>query len=369
VLEHIRNGVHILQQHQDDILYSKSDKMIPLQKLIPAFARLERQFHELTGSPTPFIQALASEQTAAGFFQYKGPDPQPVPSFSSLNHAWINLHQRWHGLISCAGIFHRDWFNHMGDVQHKDDQVPKSSLEQYIAEMRRDFDLWSLGLNSLRKRLHVSTPRDASIHGLLQCYALLADTILGTMSSPRGTLFDEYRDHYEQIVQLCHTVIEYEMLESGAAMIAHSKSIAVRHRYSPDNEQGATASSRHARCPLTFDMGLCMILYHVISKCRDARIRLNAIKLFEDYPRLEGLWDGAIIAKIGRAVDSVERQGANLEEAAARGASAAEIPLSQRVLEIRGKPDIHSRSAELILLKVKGESGLDTVPILTSFVW
>jgi hypothetical protein len=178
-------------------------------------------------------------------------------------------------------------------------------------------------------------------------------------------LWDDYRDQYERIVGLCRTVIEHEVLESGTLFNTSSTPIVVQHRYAPSTEH----STQDARCPLTFEIGVCMMLFHVIGKCRDARIRLDAIKLLEDYPRLEGLWDGAIIAKIGRAIDSVEREGASLEEAAARGASAAEIPLQQRVLDIRGGLNLHSRSADLILYKAKREGEHGTVPVVSILVW
>jgi hypothetical protein len=346
------------------MMRSKDEKLLPLQQLIPAFARLERQLHEMTGGDSPLIQGFAIDQTAAGFFEYANPDPQPVPRFSSLNHAWLSLHQRWHALISFTGGIHQDWFNHLGDVDRNYRPEYKGTQEQRMLEIRRDFHLWSLGLEGLRNRITDKTPREASIFALLQCYALLAETIVGTASSPLlGMLWDDYQEQFERIVRLCRNVIENEVLESGALISTLSVPIVVQHRYAPNNEQQDTSP------PLTFDMSVCMPLLHVITKCRDARIRLEAIKLLEDYPRLEGLWDGAIIAKIGRAIDFGERQGASLEKAAARGASAAEIPLSQRVLHIRGKPSREERRGELILFKGKGEGGHDIIPIFSSFDW
>jgi hypothetical protein len=346
--------------------------MIPLQKLLPAFARLERQLHELTGDHSSLIQGLAAEQKAAGFFGRAIPDPQPVPHFADLDHAWRSLHHRWHGMISWSGRIHFDWFNHMGDV-HKDwdfnNLEPKPKLEQLVLESKRGFDMWSLGLEDLRKRLDGMTPREASVCSLLECYALLAQTIIGTASFPRELLWDNFRNHFEQIVGLCQKVIEQEVRESGTLSSTHSAPIVVQHRYAPNHGQDSASASHHALHPLTFDMGVCMILFHVATRCRDARVRLTTLKLLEDHPRLEGLWDGAIIAKIGRAVDAVERQGESLEAAAARGALAAEIPLSQRVLHMRGKPYMHSRRASLILYKAKDEEERDYITIVSTLDW
>jgi hypothetical protein len=367
-MEHVRSGVRLIQQLQNDVLYSRDKGMIPLQCLVPAFARLERQLQEMTGDPTPFIQNLAVDQAAAGFFEFASPNPQPVPHFSSLNYAWISLHQRWHEMISWSGSIHPDWFNHLGDVNmgHLKHQNSQSSLLQHVLESRQDFELWSLGFEDLGKRITDMTPREECINALLQCYLLLAESILGTASLSREMLWDDYRDHFKRIVGLCATVIE---LESGVSINTLSTPIVVQHRYAPNYEQDRSASLQDAHCPLTFDMGVCMLLFHVAIRCRDARIRLNAIKLLEDHPRLEGLWDGALIAKVGRAIDSVERQGASLEEAAAREASAAEIPLLQRMLHIKGKLSKNSRSADLMLYRSKKEGGVDTIPVCISVAW
>lgn len=370
MLEHVRSGVRIIQQHQAGLLY-EGKTMIPLQEFIPGFARLERQYHEITGDPHTLILSLATEQVAAGFFEYSHADPQPVPHFPTLNHAWISLHQRWHALITWLCGVHQDWFNHLGDV-HLDTYIhrsPKPPLDIYNVELRRDFELWSLGLEDLRKRLNHMTPKEEAIYALLKCHVFLADSILGTASWPRGLLWDDYRDKFQEIVALCRTVIEHEVLDSGAPTNVKSTPIVIKQRYAPDNEHYVPVSLQDARCPLTFDMSVCMVLCHVISKCRDARIRLDAIKLLEDYPRLEGLWDGAIVAQVGRAIDRVERRGANLEEAAAKGASAAEIPLSQRVLAVRGVPNAHTRSGDLLMYKAKGNGGIDDTPMTSVLCW
>jgi hypothetical protein len=363
-LEHVRNGVRIVQENHNDMLHSQDETLLPLQQLIPAFARLERQLHEMTGSNSPLIQAFAINQTAGGFFEYASVNPQPVLHFSSLNHAWMSLHKRWHAMISFTGGIHQDWFNHLGDVDRNYRPAYTGTRDHRVLELKRDFQVWSLGLDDLKRGLVNMTPRDSSILALLECYALQAETILGTSSlTSMVMLWDDYEEQFERMVSLCRTVIENEAYENGQSGKTRSVPVVVQHRYSPNNEQ------QDASNPLTFDLSICMALFHVITKCRDARIRLEAIRLLEDYPRLEGLWDSAIIAKIGRAIDSGERQGASLEDAAARGASAAEITQSQRVLHVRGIPSKNERNGSLILLKAKGGSGDDVVPIFSSFDW
>jgi hypothetical protein len=321
------------------------DRIIPLPKLIPAFARLERQLQELTGAESPLIQALAAEQTTAGFFHYGGPEPQPVPFFADLDEAWVGLHQRWHSLIKWVGLIHIDWFNHMGDVHKASNTFATpwenhESLARRHEELSRDFDLWSLGLEDLRSRLHDMTPKQKAVYALLKCHILLADNVLSTASLPRENLWDEYRDQFAEIVALCHTVVEHETADLKTD--TNGPDVFVQHRYAPDR-------LRNPESKLSFEMGLCMIVFHVVSKCRDARVRLDAIKLMEDHPRLEGLWDGGLIAKAGRAIDKVERGDESLEDAAARHAPADDIPLSKRILDLRAIFHNNSRSGCVVM--------------------
>lgn len=271
----------------------------------------------------------------------------------------MSLHKRFHVLIYWSAGIHQDWFNHLGDV-HRDCHNPHQSphvLEQRRLESTRDFELFSLGLQDLRKRLKNTTAREDAIFALLQCHVLLAETILGTISCPQGMLWDEQRDCFEQMVDLCGAVMRYEVLDSGCSIDSTPAQIVVQ-RYTPDMGQDA-------RCPLTFDMSVSMLMSHVLLKCRDARTRLKAIRLMEKYPRMEGLWNSSMMSKTARVTDSVERLGASLEEAAARGAMASEIPLTQRVLGFAGRPHAHSRGADLILFQGKR----DGKPTFVTVTW
>lgn len=353
-----------MQQYKIGMSDNNEQGLIPLQQFTPAFARLERQLFETSGEGTPYIQDLAFDQRATGCMDYSQSAPQPIPLFSSLVDAWTSMHRRFHLLIYWVGGVHRDWFNHLGDV-HKDCHSHREHdnvLEQRCQELRRDFELWSLGLEDLKKRLKTLSGRDGAICALLQCHALLAETILGTVSQPRGTLWDSFRAQFDQMVELCRTFLKQEMLDSEASNGSPAAPIVVQ-RYVPHAEQDAPKPIEDARCPLTFDLSVSMLLVHVISKCRDARVRLSAVTLLDEYPRQEGLWDSSIIANLGRIMDRVERQGASLEEAAARGALAEEIPLSQRVVGFGGRPRMHERKADLILFKANEIDGPTFVTI------
>jgi hypothetical protein len=355
-MEHVKSGIRIIQQHYTN--NSQRENFSPLQQFVPAFARLERQLQELTADPSALIQHLVTKQEAAGYFDYCDTYPQPVPQFQDLNEAWMSLHQRWHRLLKWVGEMHQQWFNNMA-------HNPK--LDARKARLAQDFHLWSLGLQELGAKLGARSPRETSIYALLECHVILADNVLETTSLPGERRWDHLDPCFRKIVEICRVVTKYEVANAAASADALPVQVLVQQRYAP--EMGEAIWSKDPNCPLTFDLGVSMILLHVLNKCRDARIRYDAIKLLEDYPRLEGMWDSLVIAQVGRAIDLVERNGASLEEAAARGAFSAEIPMSQRVFSTQGQMNSAERSADLVLMKASGVGGTDTTCVHHTLTW
>jgi hypothetical protein len=84
----------------------------------------------------------------------------------------------------------------------------------------------------------------------------------------------------------------------------------------------------------TLDYGIVLALFYMIWKCRHATLRLRAIELLENHLRVEGLWDSALCARLGRFIDRVERGTAQLQDAAGRGDLASVISENSRVLAI-----------------------------------
>jgi hypothetical protein len=343
-----------MMQHLKDADMMSADRVVPLPSLVPAFARLERQMQEFSGAESPLIQALAADQTAVGFFDYGGPAPQPVPYFQNIAAAWTSLHQRWHSLIAWVGLIHIDWFNHMGDV-HKETNLYASPDESESVLLRRhselssDFALWAQGLKELGRRLSNLTSKEDAVYTLLECHALLAENVLETATNRREGIWDAYTDRFARIVELCRTAIEQEIACAVVPGNTSPAQILVRHRLAPPKDEGSASDLEDSSCPLTFELSTSMILFHIGMKCRDAAVRLAAIRLLEDYPRLEGLWDSSMMATASREIDKVERQGGSLEKAAARRAPASEVLLPNRVVDLRAALHVNSRSGDLVM--------------------
>jgi hypothetical protein len=59
----------------------------------------------------------------------------------------------------------------------------------------------------------------------------------------------------------------------------------------------------------TIDGVMVPSMYIIATKCRDPVIRRRAVRILEENPRREGLWDSSLIAKIGRLSIAIEEEG------------------------------------------------------------
>jgi hypothetical protein len=51
-----------------------------------------------------------------------------------------------------------------------------------------------------------------------------------------------------------------------------------------------------------------------VTKCRDRRLRQEALELLERFPRRDGVWDTAMIAAVGKWIMEKEEQGLGPDE-------------------------------------------------------
>ncbi|TLD36561.1 hypothetical protein E2P81_ATG02343 [Venturia nashicola] len=112
---------------------------------------------------------------------------------------------------------------------------------------------------------------------------------------------------------------------------------------------------------LSLDMGIVPPMFRVIWNCRDTRMRYKALRILQDCPRLEGLWDGLLAARVGRRIDEIERCDESLEDAAERGATCEDIPQWARVLFV----DVHfsGKEREMDMTYLKAQSAVDATVV------
>jgi Fungal specific transcription factor domain/Fungal Zn(2)-Cys(6) binuclear cluster domain len=68
-------------------------------------------------------------------------------------------------------------------------------------------------------------------------------------------------------------------------------------------------ASRPKRFYASFESDTLIILAYLICKCRDGELRRRALKLLDDYPRREAIWDSRYCSKLGHWIMDIEEGG------------------------------------------------------------
>ena len=79
-------------------------------------------------------------------------------------------------------------------------------------------------------------------------------------------------------------------------------------RYIVETKRSTVPQGRILHYP-KLDTGLIAPLYLVASRCRDPKLRREAVKVLRKGPRQEGVWNGAIMASIAERIIELEEEG------------------------------------------------------------
>lgn len=109
--------------------------------------------------------------------------------------------------------------------------------------------------------------------------------------------YDIFLPEFKIIVDYARILLE---LQKAQARLAKMK----------DGDDDETGGSVGPVIHFAFDIGIVPPLYLVMVKCRDPRVRREALKLLEQNPRREGVWDSVAVTKLGKWVISLEEEGA-----------------------------------------------------------
>jgi hypothetical protein len=258
----------------------------------------------------------------------------------------------------------RSWLAETQEYDYISASPSKHRLLQQRDWLFTDFSMWKLGFDEWKAGRVALTGEEICVSALLECHVHLAIQNLKTVPGSGEMSWDECLEEFEKVVELCHTVVEAETKLHGS-----SKLVQIEQRYISCSK-GRNEPTGDKVTLLSLGMGIIPILFHVLQKCRDANVRLRVITLLERHLRLEGLWDGPLVAQIGRLIDEVERQTVDLELAAARKAGAEEIPAWCRVLGIDIRFNMEGlRQASLMFVRLKDEASKDVVEIHKSVEW
>lgn len=94
-----------------------------------------------------------------------------------------------------------------------------------------------------------------------------------------------------------------------AAIILMARQLLPTPTASVDNH-----SIRQAPASFSMDSGAIAPLYFVAAKCGNRSLRQEALTLLNSSRRLEGIWDGALVAKVARRYLQLKEAGTRMEK-------------------------------------------------------
>ena len=137
--------------------------------------------------------------------------------------------------------------------------------------------------------------------------------------------FDNYLGSFKEIVELAKEVVVDEELSLAQSRCGDQSTCRHRRRASnmgrgmqfPGMASHVPAGFRsedsylHIKASFALDLGIVPPLFVVATKCRDRKLRREAIRLLMSSPRREGMWDSILCSKVATWIMEIEEEGMN----------------------------------------------------------
>jgi hypothetical protein len=203
------------------------------------------------------------------------------------------------------------------------DKLLPSSIKSMGHGFRTQLAQWAAAFEPLlaaRRTPGVSNTERAGIVVLKMLVTMT--TILFMMGFSSSEMdFDNFVPHFKEIVDLAKELVVDEEL-SLAQERCGSQATCKHRSHNPNPTQqfpGITAhhsgfthtieTYTHIKASFALDLGIVAPLFVVATKCRDRKIRRDAIRLLLSSPRREGMWDSILSGRVAEWLMVIEEDG------------------------------------------------------------
>lgn len=195
--------------------------------------------------------------------------------------------------------------------------VLPTSLQHYGMSFKTDIEAWSQAFDHIlasRTAPGVSSQEKAGI-AVLKMFQIMGKILFMMTFSDSEMHFDKFIPLFQTIVDLALEVVGDEERRAAArrcpdpGFCRHRLQQQDHSRAGPDIFGGHEYAARHIKPSFSADLGIVPPLYVVATKCREPRIRRQAIQLLRSSARREGMWDSELAARIGMWIAEVEEEG------------------------------------------------------------
>lgn len=279
-LKHISAGLGLLADHRDTVLMEDSEE----NREFPGFAlALQEMFFNLAGQSLSYEERLIMNNSKLVEYLRRPRIVAESPSISIEKAA-----QELTGLFNDILLF-QTW------VESRQDEVdfPGPDLAAKANELHARYEGWI----QIYHELLATSPRqlssDSSGHQALlelRVNQLICRICLNiNFDHQTQTVFDQCRSEFEAVVQVCEDLM---MLEARSS----------------DMSGRSQSPARLPQLSFRMSLGIVPALLFTCTKCRDQRIRYQALQVLKGIRRRECIWDSDVVSMVAEQFVKIEER-------------------------------------------------------------
>ncbi|KAE8451159.1 hypothetical protein EG329_004831 [Mollisiaceae sp. DMI_Dod_QoI] len=239
--------------------------------------------------------------------------PEPPPPASSREQA-----TPWADVISPM-----PWCDGKIPLSNTSSTLSSSTLVGEQASLVTELATWTQAFEQLLSFSRTNGGQDAISALTLSISSIASQVSLRAAFFINESAYDVFMPEFRKIVEYAAILLQIQSSRTRGSSPPSSSSSS-----SPD-PQSANGIGKEPIIHFTFDIGVVPPLYLVVVKCRDRKLRRQALKLMEENPRREGVWDSVATVALGRWVIGLEEEGAKrFSSASPRSNSDGDSPRS-----------------------------------------
>lgn len=224
--------------------------------------------------------------------------------------------------------------------------VLPASWKQYGLTFKDQLDSWSKAFEPIfRSRSDASIGHlESSAISALKMFNINTNILFMMMFCDTEVQFDAFIPHFKAIVDLGWEVVGADERRAAAERCPGPGTCHHHHHLSKGGFRAGKFATPHIRPSFSADLGIVPPLFVVATKCRERRLRRQAIQLLRSSARREGMWDSELAANIGQWIMQVEE---NDDQAPLGALPTKLIPEERRVMVKTVDFDLRARLADL----------------------
>lgn len=274
---HVQSGKKILREFVNESSFQSayhSDYKATDSMISAAFSRLQYQ-----------IELFDFWGTGCDSYQNVGVPRNHGAKFPTFDSAWSALEHLVNKVASLA--------REAGTVDRSYESTSAEGFRLQVCQRsyRSEIDDWLYAYKSSANTLRgVYCCGDRVIYQLLQIYhSMLSIMVNICLNAQSETVYDSQNAEFQLV--LAQLIEMFQRCWGSSHLLRQRRSV---HSFVMSHS--------------IIDMGSIPVLYHIATKCRVHRIRLQATRLLESSPHREGFWDARLMGCVARKVMEIEEQ-------------------------------------------------------------